>query len=109
VRLDLWRGVALAHVHPTSDYSPEKLQRVAPPGSTFRTAVALCGVRRYTIHGGGPADGALYSAVSARPVGEVMGGEAQRAARVAGEVLPFARALTRLEPEGTVKSSSGSP
>jgi len=37
----------------------QKRHRVAPPGSTVPSAVALRGVRRYTNHGGGPADGAL--------------------------------------------------
>ncbi|MDQ1376529.1 MAG: hypothetical protein QOE15_702 [Acidimicrobiaceae bacterium] len=46
----------------------QKRQRVAPPGSTVPTAVAVRTVRQYTDHGGGPADGALYSAVSASPV-----------------------------------------
>ncbi|EUA35787.1 hypothetical protein I552_6589 [Mycobacterium xenopi 3993] len=41
-------------------------QRVAPPGSTVPTAVAARGARRYTNHGGAPADGALNSAVIAR-------------------------------------------
>src|SRR5437879_5406068 len=46
----------------------QKRQRVAPKGSTVPTAVPRLGTRRYTNHGGGPADGALYSAVSAWPV-----------------------------------------
>src|SRR5439155_20701200 len=45
----------------------QKRQRVAPPGSTVSTAVADPGVMRNTCQGGGPADGALYSAVSAIP------------------------------------------
>src|SRR5437660_11873843 len=45
----------------------QKRQRVAPKGSTVPSAVARLGSRRYTSHGGGPADGALYSAVSAWP------------------------------------------
>jgi hypothetical protein len=39
------------------------------------TAVAVRGVRRYTCHGGGPADGALYSAVSAIPVSSTRAGQ----------------------------------
>ena len=37
----------------------EKIQRVAPPGSTVWSAVAVRALSRYTDHGGGPADGAL--------------------------------------------------
>src|SRR3954468_13407412 len=67
-------------------------QRVAPPGSTVTSPVAERGVSRYTCHGGGPADGALYSAVSARPVSSPRAGHpsaAQRraiAATVSGSV-----------------------
>ena len=39
------------------DQSSAKVQRVAPPGSTVPSAVAARGVRRYTNHGGGPAEG----------------------------------------------------
>ena len=47
------------------------------------TAVAVCGVRRYTCHGGGPAEGALYSAVSANPVSSARAGQPSAAQRVA--------------------------
>ena len=46
---------------------------VAPPGSTVSRPSPF-GSTRYTNHGGGPADGALYSAVSAEPVSSTRAG-----------------------------------
>src|ERR1700730_4646673 len=61
-------------------------QRVAPPGATVASAVTVRAVRRYTNHGGGPAEGALNSAVRALPVSSTRAGHpsaAQRAAMAA--------------------------
>src|SRR5450755_3360511 len=58
-------------------------QRVAPPGATVASAVAVCGVRRYTNHGGGPAEGALNSAVRALPVSSTRAGHPSAAQRAA--------------------------
>src|ERR1700733_10269931 len=57
--------------------------RVAPPGSTVRRAVDVSGARRYTNHGGGPADGALNSAVRATPVSSTRAGQPAAAHRSA--------------------------
>src|SRR5215471_6422000 len=69
------------------------------------TAVAVRGVRRYTCHGGGPAEGALYSAVSASPVSSARAGQpsaAQRAARPA----TVAGSLARVASPATTRSNS---
>ena len=47
--------------------SDQNVRRVAPPGSTIDNAVARTNVMRNTDHGGGPADDARNSAVSATP------------------------------------------
>src|SRR3954447_16481790 len=59
----------------------QKVQRVAPPGSIVATAVAVRAVIRYTDHGGGPADGALKSAVSAVPLSSTRHGHPSSAQR----------------------------
>ena len=49
--------------------------RVAPPGSTVCRAVARSRVMRYTTQGGGPAEGALNSAVRAAPDSSTRAGQ----------------------------------
>jgi len=61
----------------------QNCQRVAPPGATVATAVAVRGVRRYTNQGGGRAEGALNSAVSAVPVSSTRAGHPPAAQRAA--------------------------
>jgi hypothetical protein len=61
----------------------QKLQCVAPPGGTVATALAERGSSQYTRQGGGPADGALYSAVIALQVSSTRAGHPSAAHRVA--------------------------
>src|SRR3954465_16022366 len=42
--------------------------RVRPPGSVPKTTVAERELMRYTLHGGGPCDGALNGAVMPEPL-----------------------------------------
>src|SRR5215204_1554307 len=76
LHLIVWTPVALA---PHSSNN----QDVAPPGSWTCNAVALVGVTRYRCHGGGPADGALYGAVSAVPDSSTSHGQPPAAYRSA--------------------------
>ena len=78
---------------------------MAPPGSTVSRAVAVLGASRYTNQGGGPADGALYSAVIATPDSSTSAGQppaAQRAAMVA----TVGASVTRLASPSTTRSNS---
>jgi hypothetical protein len=54
---------------PVRDYSVlSKCQRVAPDGSAVATPTAVVGAITWRFQGGGPALGALYSAVKAPPL-----------------------------------------
>src|SRR6478752_8215138 len=81
-------------------------QRVAPPGSTVCNAVALCGLSRYTNHGGGPADGALNSAVSARPVSSTWAGQPSAAQSAAMAATVGGSVTGRALPSTTRSNSS---
>ncbi len=62
-------------VMPRARAARQNVKRVAPPGSMVATTVALVGTTRYTCQGGGPADGALNSAVSAVPLSSTRAGQ----------------------------------
>jgi hypothetical protein len=83
----------------------QKRQRVAPPGAIVETAVAVWASRRYTNHGGGPADGALYSAVSALPVSSTRAGHPSAAQRAAIAVT-VSGSVTRTAVPSTTRSKS---
>ena len=74
-------SVKAAQVRPDVRTGGQNRQRVAPPGATVSSAVAVCKLRRYTNHGGGPAEGALKSAVIARPVSSTRAGHPAAAQR----------------------------
>ena len=76
-------SVKAAQVRPDVRTGGQNRQRVAPPGATVSSAVAVCKLRRYTNHGGGPAEGALKSAVIARPVSSTRAGHPAAAQRAA--------------------------
>src|SRR5439155_25651288 len=80
-------------------------QRVAPPGSTVPSAVATRGARRYTYHGGGPADGALNSAVRASPVSPTRAGKPSAAHRAAMSAT-VGRSVTLWASPSTTRSKS---
>src|SRR6516164_304781 len=69
------------------------------------SAVAARGVRRYTYHGGGPAEGALYSAVRDRPVSSTRAGQPPAAQRAAMSAM-VAGSVTRVASPSTVRSKS---
>src|SRR4029077_3148504 len=79
--------------------------RVAPPGSTVATAVALRGTTWYTYQGGGPADGALYSAVSAKPVSSMRAGHPAAAQRAAICATVAGSSTLRASPSNTTSNS----
>ena len=85
-------------------------QRVAPPGATVASAVAVSGVRRYTNHGGGPAEGALNSPVRALPVSSTRAGHPSAAQRAAIAATCYMRAAVRVDrgqPAGVAVRAAG--
>ena len=84
---------------------PQNRHRVAPPGSTVASAVAVRGVRRYTYHGGGPAEGALNSAVRALPVSSTRAGHPSAAQRAAIAATVGGSVIWRAVPSTTSSKS----
>src|SRR3954454_17038806 len=83
----------------------QKRHWVAPPGSTVKSAVAVRNARRYTCHGGGPADGALKSAVRAVPLSSTRAGQPSAAHREA-IAATVAGSVTLLASPSTTRSNS---
>ena len=68
------RGASPRH-RPGRPPLPVEVPSGGPARLTVAAATAVAAVIRYTVHGGGPADGALYSAVRARPVSSTRAGQ----------------------------------